>query len=147
MRARREETPVPSESGYEMGLVAHFEAAHRLRGDFGPATRLHGHTYRVEFTVTGRDLRADGTLGDLGVLRSASEEAMAGLHYQNLDELPVFQGCNSTAEAVARHLFTEIAPRLRKQGYVALTVRVWESDAVWAGYTGAVDEATGLPTG
>ena len=33
---------------YEVGVVAHFEAAHRLVGDFGPAQRMHGHTYRVE---------------------------------------------------------------------------------------------------
>ena len=47
---------------YEIGVTAQFEAAHRLEGDFGPATRMHGHTYRLEAIVTGNNLRADGTL-------------------------------------------------------------------------------------
>ncbi|NCC37436.1 MAG: 6-carboxytetrahydropterin synthase, partial [Chloroflexia bacterium] len=27
---------------FEIGVSARFEAAHRLVGDFGPATRMHG---------------------------------------------------------------------------------------------------------
>ncbi|HZF58812.1 MAG TPA: 6-carboxytetrahydropterin synthase, partial [Rubrobacter sp.] len=38
---------------YEIYVAASFEAAHRLVGDFGPATRLHGHTYRLEVVVRG----------------------------------------------------------------------------------------------
>ena len=33
---------------YEVYVAARFEAAHRLVGAFGPATRTHGHTYRIE---------------------------------------------------------------------------------------------------
>ncbi|MGI8551459.1 MAG: 6-pyruvoyl trahydropterin synthase family protein, partial [Dehalococcoidia bacterium] len=49
---------------FEVGIVTQFEAAHRLQGEFGPATRTHGHTYRVQITVRGASLRADGTLFD-----------------------------------------------------------------------------------
>ena len=52
---------------FEVGVVAQFEAAHRLHGDFGPATRTHGHTYRVEIGARGPSLRGDGTLFDITV--------------------------------------------------------------------------------
>ena len=41
-------------SMYEVYVAARFEAAHRLVGDFGPATRMHGHTYRMEVIVRGQ---------------------------------------------------------------------------------------------
>ena len=47
---------------YEVYVATQFEAAHRLVGDFGPATRMHGHTYRLEVLVRGERLSEDGTL-------------------------------------------------------------------------------------
>src|SRR5215207_1316487 len=123
---------------YEVGVVAQFEAAHRLRGDFGPATRTHGHTYRVEVTARGEALRDDGTLCDLGLLQGATDETLRALHYRDLDELEDFGGRNTTAEAVARHVFERVAPRLAGEGVARLAVRVWESPQAFAGYEGDV---------
>ena len=58
---------------YEVYVAARFEAAHRLVGDFGPATRTHGHTYRMEVIVRGQRLGDDGTLYDIGELGQAVE--------------------------------------------------------------------------
>jgi 6-pyruvoyltetrahydropterin/6-carboxytetrahydropterin synthase len=41
---------------FEIGVSAQFEAAHRLVGDFGPATRMHGHTCRLEALVREKRL-------------------------------------------------------------------------------------------
>lgn len=117
---------------FAIGVVAQFEAAHRLRGDFGPAIRLHGHTYRVEVEVAGPQLNEDGTLFDLGLLRAWVDEAVGELNYQNLDDLPAFAQRNSTAEEVARFLRETLAPRLHGQGLRMLTVRVWESPLAYA---------------
>ncbi len=119
---------------FEVGVVVQFESAHRLRGDFGPATRLHGHGYRVEISVRGNSLREDGTLCDLGMLQLLSQEAAGELHYRDLDELPFFQGKNSTAEVVAEQLFHRIAPHLHDQGLASLVVKVWESPQAYAMY-------------
>ena len=51
---------------YEIYVAARFEAAHRLVGDFGPAARTHGHTYRMEVILRGQHLADDGTLYDIG---------------------------------------------------------------------------------
>ena len=123
---------------FDVGVVAQFEAAHRLRGDFGPATRRHGHTYRVEVAARGSALGPDGTLTDLGALQAAVQAAVGALNYRDLDELPAFQATNSTAEGVARHLHDEvvraIGADLARRGVSAVSVRVWESPSAWAGY-------------
>jgi 6-pyruvoyltetrahydropterin/6-carboxytetrahydropterin synthase len=124
---------------FEVGVVVHFEAAHRLRGDFGPATRLHGHGYRVEVAARGPALREDGTLCDLGKLRQAAQEATGELDYRDLGEIAAFQGKNSTVEVVAAHLFQRIAPHLRDQGLTSLAVRVWESAEAYAACEGLID--------
>ncbi|MBX6343317.1 MAG: 6-carboxytetrahydropterin synthase [Thermomicrobiaceae bacterium] len=123
---------------YGIGIVAQFEAAHHLHGDFGPASRLHGHTYRVEVEVSGVELRPDGTLFDVGRLREAVDAVLAPLNYQNLDDLPAFAGRNTTAEEVARHLRDALISHLRGEDLSAITVRVWESPLVYAVCSGDI---------
>ncbi len=123
---------------FAIGIVAQFEAAHRLKGDFGPASRVHGHTYRVEVEVSGAELRPDGTLFDIGKLRPWVDETVAALNYQNLDELPAFSGRNTTAEAVALCIWRSLAPRLTGHGLASVSVRVWESPQVYAAYAAAL---------
>jgi len=120
---------------YEVGVVAQFEAAHRLVGDFGPAQRMHGHTYRVEAVVIGRQLQADGTLFDITRLQAALQQVIATLHYQNLDDIPGLNARNTTAEVVADYVAEQIAPALHRLGLTQLRVAVWESAQAWAAYT------------
>jgi len=117
---------------YEVYVAARFEAAHRLVGNFGPATRLHGHTYRLEVVVRGERLRDDGTLYDIGVLRPEVEKLAASLDYRDLGEVPGLASVNTTAEAVARYCWERLAPPLRGEGLASLVVRVWESPEVYA---------------
>ena len=117
---------------YEVYVAAQFEAAHRLVGDFGPATRPHGHTYRMEVIVRSEHLKDDGTLYDIGRLRAAVEDLAASLHYRDLNDVPDLAGINTTAEAVARYCWDELALPLRGQGLASLMVRIWESPQVYA---------------
>jgi 6-pyruvoyltetrahydropterin/6-carboxytetrahydropterin synthase len=120
------------EGMYELYVAAQFEAAHRLVGDFGPATRTHGHTYRLEAIVRGESLAADGTLYDVGELRSAVESVAASLHYQDLNEVADLTNVNTTAEAVANYCWEKLASPLRGRSLSSLAVRVWESPQVYA---------------
>jgi 6-pyruvoyltetrahydropterin/6-carboxytetrahydropterin synthase len=122
---------------YEIGVSAQFEAAHRLVGDFGPATRLHGHTYRLEVVVRGERLSAEGVLYDIGALREAVDAVAASLHYRDLAEVAGLEGVNTTAEALARHCWDALAGGLAAHGLSSLLVRIWESPQVYA----ARDEA------
>jgi 6-pyruvoyltetrahydropterin/6-carboxytetrahydropterin synthase len=117
---------------YEVYVASQFEAAHRLVGDFGPATRTHGHTYRLEVIVRGRRLGEDRTLYDISELRAAVEDLAASLHYRDLNEVPGLQDVNTTAEAVVDYCWERLATPLRDGGLDSLCVRVWESPQVYA---------------
>jgi 6-pyruvoyltetrahydropterin/6-carboxytetrahydropterin synthase len=117
---------------YEVYVTTQFEAAHRLVGDFGPATRTHGHTYRMEVIVRGERLSDDGVLYDIGELRSEVEDLASSLHYRDLNDVPDLATVNTTAEEVADYCWGKLAPPLRGRGLDSLTVRIWESPQVYA---------------
>jgi 6-pyruvoyltetrahydropterin/6-carboxytetrahydropterin synthase len=123
---------------FEVGVVAHFEAAHRLSGDFGTATRLHGHTYRVEAIISGEELSAAGVLFDVGRLQQALATETARLNYRDLAEIPELAKVNTTAETVARFIHDGLAAGLVLSHDFQLAVRVWESPHVFAGYSANV---------
>jgi 6-pyruvoyltetrahydropterin/6-carboxytetrahydropterin synthase len=124
---------------YEIYVAARFEAAHSLVGDFGPATRMHGHTYRMEVILRGQHLGDDGTLYDIGELGQAIGELAGSMHYRDLNEIPGLQEVNTTAEAVASYCWEKLAEPLRGQGLDSLTVRIWESPDAYAAREDALD--------
>ena len=124
---------------YEIYVAARFEAAHRLVGDFGPATRTHGHTYRMEVILRGQHLADDGTLYDIGELGQAVEGLAGSMHYRDLNEVPGLAGVNTTAEAVASYCWEELAKPLHGRGLDSLTVRIWESPDAYAAREDALD--------
>ena len=117
---------------YEIYFAARFEAAHRLVGNFGPATRTHGHTYRLEVILRGQQLGDNGTLYDIGELGQAVEGLAGSMHYRDLNEVSGLEGVNTTAEAVAAYCWDELAQSLRGRGLDSLTVRIWESPDAYA---------------
>ncbi len=117
---------------FEVGVVAQFEAAHRLVGNFGPAQRVHGHTYRVEATVHGTTLKPDGTLFDITLLQDALGAVVKQLHYQNLDDIDGLNTRNTTAEVVADYIWHQVAPSLQNVDLIDLRIAVWESPSAWA---------------
>jgi 6-pyruvoyltetrahydropterin/6-carboxytetrahydropterin synthase len=119
---------------YEVGVSGQFEAAHRLTGDFGPATRLHGHTYRIEVAVRGRTLRPDGTLFDILALQGALAVLIGDLHYRDLDEVPGLAGANTTVEHVAAFCWRRLAEALGGLGLTSLRVQIWENPTAYAAF-------------
>ncbi|MCI0489942.1 MAG: 6-carboxytetrahydropterin synthase [Blastocatellia bacterium] len=119
---------------FEIGIAEEFEAAHALEGDFGPATRLHGHTYRVEVRVEARDIDETGVFYDLGRLRADLRAVLDPLHYRNLNDLAALSETNTTAEVVARYIFKQMEPPLRASKVASLKVTVWESPSSFASY-------------
>jgi 6-pyruvoyltetrahydropterin/6-carboxytetrahydropterin synthase len=124
---------------YEVYVAARFEAAHRLVGDFGPASRMHGHTYRMEVILRGRRLQEDGTLYDIGELRRAVDDLAASLDYRDLNEVPGLADVNTTAEALSDFCWEKLAAPLRDRGLDSLLVRIWESPDVYAARVDALD--------
>src|SRR5207244_1296533 len=92
-----------------------------------PATRLHGHTYRLEVVVRGARLNEEGVLFDLGRLQAAVGDLIATLDYRDLATVAGLAGVNTTMEAVADYCWAKLAagragaaaPRRRRRGSAA----------------------------
>jgi len=119
---------------FEIGITAEFESAHSLSGDFGPATRIHGHTYRVEVRAEAGELDSTGTFYDIGRLRADLDAVLEPLRYQNLNELAELAGMNTTAEAMARYILKKLASKLEKGRIEGMKITVWESSSAFATY-------------
>ncbi len=88
--------------------------AHSFRGDvFGPAQRLHGATFVVRAAFLADALDANGIVVDIGRAHEALKAALAPLNYRNLDDLPQFNGTNTTTEFVTRYVFDQLAEAAR----------------------------------
>ena len=118
---------------FEIGIVDDFDAVLSLKGDFGAATRLHGHCYRVQVVLRSDGLDEDGVVYDVARLREHLRSILGRLHYQNLNELDEFRDTNPTVENVARHVHESMAAAVG--GDVGhLRVTVWESPTAFASY-------------
>src|SRR5688572_4038638 len=117
---------------FEIGIIDEFEAAHSLSGNFGAATRLHGHTYSVEVRAEAREIDSTGTFYDIGRLRADLRSVLEPLHYQNLNEVTELAGTNTTAEVVAQYILKKMTPAARAGGVEGMRVTVWESSSSFA---------------
>jgi 6-pyruvoyl-tetrahydropterin synthase len=127
---------------YSVTVRDHVMIAHSFRGAvFGPAQRLHGATYVVDATFSGRELDADGIVVDIGRATEELHDVLADLNYRNLDEEPALAGQNSTTERVARLVADRLAERIAEgalgvaaRTLAALKVTLHESHVAWASY-------------
>ena len=126
---------------FQVGVLADFIAQHYLfGGDFGPEGSLHSHHYRVELTVSGRELDRHGFLVDIVRLREELARVVDGYRDRTLNDLADFAGLNPGVEVVARAIATSLARALADENMGALTIKLWENDTAWASYRVALDE-------
>lgn len=104
-----------------------FEAAHQLPWHDGKCRNLHGHSYRLEVTVSG-PVGEQGIVVDFAEIRRAVErEILARYDHTYLNELLD----NPTAELIAEDCFK----RLHAAGLAVAHVRLWETADSWVDVT------------
>lgn len=114
----------------------HVMVAHTLpRPVFGPAQGMHGATYVVEATFRRREIDRDGIVVDIGAATAAVDEVLGRLRYQNLDELPDFDGVVTTTEVLTRWVADRLAESAVSDGLDGLEVVLRESPDAWVSYT------------
>lgn len=109
-----------------------FDAAHRLydktaaeewnKQQFGPCSQLHGHSWIVEFFITGTDDFSNGMLINFTELKALINTFDHKFINDIVDFLP-------TAENLASYFAKKL---VEKKGIYEVTVRVWESDHAYA---------------
>jgi 6-pyruvoyltetrahydropterin/6-carboxytetrahydropterin synthase len=120
---------------FTVSAQAHYDAAHFLRNYQGKCAKVHGHRYVVEAAVRLATLDESGIAFDFADLKGALRDLAEGLDHENLNELPQFEGVETSAENQAKYFFEQLAERLPEPASSGLLyARVWESPTQWAQY-------------
>ena len=120
----------------------HVMIAHSFRGEvFGPAQRLHGATYVVDVEFRRAELDVNGLVVDIGRASDALKAIVGDYAYRNLDEMPEFEGKNTTTEALAKVIFDKMKAKIDSgvvgpgsDGLASMKVSLHESHVAWAAY-------------
>lgn len=111
---------------YELSIGGHFSSAHFLRGYPGACKQMHGHTWRVEVTITAEKLDELGLVLDFREIKKKLKEFLAPMDHTCLNELPAFAQANPTTENLAKYIYQEFGKRCAP--FKVKKVQVWESD-------------------
>ncbi len=122
---------------FEVTVEKSFAAGHYLRNYKGKCEKPHGHNYKVQVTLQGRDLDKAGLLLDFKDLKSVVGTVIERLDHQMINDLEPFQALNPSAENLARYFYQEAGTRLGllTDGRVQVKeVTVWETEDAAATY-------------
>jgi len=120
---------------YRLTIHTHFAAAHNLINYQGDCENLHGHNWKVEVTVSARQLDKAGLGIDFKILKAETKRMLDRLDHKYLNELPFFQGVSPSSENIARFLFEELGGIFNNDNIRVDRVNVWESDYACASYS------------
>lgn len=131
---------------YTLTVRDHFMIAHSFAGErFGPARKLHGATYVVDATFERAELDADNLVVDIGLASEVLAGILAQYNYENLDEMPQFQGCNTTTEFLAGVIQQQLVAAARNNelgpdsaDLDRIRVSLGESHVAWASFESPV---------
>ncbi len=119
---------------YELKIITHFSAAHRLRDFHGVCENLHGHNWKIEVYVEGKKLGKEGILCDFKLIKEKTEKILKELDHSYLNELPFFKEENPSSENIARYIFIALSKELNDGNIRVAKVTAWESDTACASY-------------
>ena len=134
---------------FVVSAQAHYDAAHFLVHYEGKCRHLHGHRYVVEAAVAAEELNEAGIAFDFVDLKRELRELADGLDHTCLNDLPQFQGMETSAENQAKYFYDQLVKRLPAELARGLMYcRIWETPTQWALYGPAphLAPATRTPT-
>ena len=119
---------------YKLKVVTSFAAAHNLNNYQGECENLHGHNWRVEVSVTAKELDKAGLCIDFKILKAETKELLNTLDHKYLNELDCFKGDSPSSENISRYVYKELSSRLNDGNVKVDMITVWESDFACASY-------------
>ncbi len=119
---------------YRLTVKTGFAAAHNLINYQGDCENLHGHNWKIDVTVTARELDQAGLAIDFKVLKRETNAVLDQLDHKYVNQHPFFSSLSPSSENIARFLYYELAARLNDGNVTVEKVGVWESDNACAEY-------------
>ena len=125
---------------YELKIITEFSAAHNLRNFRGKCEALHGHNWKVEVVISGRDLDESGVVLDFAEVKAATSEIMSEIDHRYLNDLPFFTEHNPSSENIARYIFQRLQEKINNDRVRIRRVTAWESQDACATYLGELTD-------
>ena len=120
---------------FELKIVTRFAAAHQLKMVAEKCENLHGHNWKVEVRVEGKELNRAGVLVDFGELKKHVAEIMDTLDHRFLNEADFFgDDVPPSSENIALYIAKQLENRLDGSGVRVTRVSAWESEDSCATY-------------
>lgn len=115
--------------------IVNFEAAHHLPYHLGKCHSLHGHSYKLEVTVSGNvfdvETPSGGMIMDFADLKDIIERVVVDKYdHSNLNEYFF----NPTAELMVTQIYYDIKSAL-PIGVKLKSCRLWETSTSYAEYS------------
>ncbi|MDP8266527.1 MAG: 6-carboxytetrahydropterin synthase QueD [Candidatus Aceula meridiana] len=117
---------------YKLTVKGDFAASHSLRNYEGKCKNLHGHTWKVDVGISGKELNATGMLVDFKEIKNSLKNVLEQFDHQHLNDLEPFQKINPTSENIAKVIFDKIS---KENACAVSEVTVWESENASATYS------------
>ena len=121
---------------YELKIITEFSAAHNLRNFRGKCEALHGHNWKVEVVLSGKNLDESGVVLDFAEVTAATSEIMSEIDHRYLNDLPFFMENNPSSENIARYIFHRLQEKIDNDRVRIRRVTAWESQDACASYLG-----------
>ncbi|HBG27346.1 MAG: hypothetical protein A2Y10_13650 [Planctomycetes bacterium GWF2_41_51] len=110
-----------------------FSAGHQLKFPAGPEP-YHIHDWQVEAALAGKNLDKNGLLFDFNIFKKILDHIVMPFNDRTLEDLDCFKNINTSAENVAKYIFTSIKNKL-PSGITLVSVEVTEAPGCKAKYS------------
>lgn len=113
---------------FELKVVSHFAAAHQLRMVDKKCENLHGHNWKVEVCIRGKELNEAGVLVDFGEIKQAVKHMIDRLDHRFLNDLDAFDDhIPPSSENLARFIAQGLQQTFDTPDAYIYSVTTWES--------------------
>jgi 6-pyruvoyltetrahydropterin/6-carboxytetrahydropterin synthase len=119
---------------YELKVISRFAAAHQLKMVTQKCENLHGHNWKVEVFVSGKELNNFGVVIDFGEIKQYLSAIMENLDHKFLNDIDFFKNRNPSSEVIAKYIADELQSKIPGPLLSVSRVSVWESDDACATY-------------
>ena len=123
---------------FELKVKTKFAGAHQLAMVGEKCENLHGHNWKVEVCVQGKQLNSAGVLADFGDIKKAVRGVVDGeLDHRFLNELDMFCDLQPTSERIAVFIAEKVQAYIDEnltEDVRVSKVMAWESDNACATY-------------
>lgn len=97
---------------FEIIVASYIDSAHFLRGYQGKCANIHGHTWKIEVTLSGKNLNEIGLLVDFNQIKKIIREAAELFDHKLINDIEPFSNINPSSENLAKYFFEKIKESL-----------------------------------